>query len=76
MHPPSHKFIAYLNYDFSERKGGENGINIHLVLEIIAAIENCLRVKQEGIVIMSKNIDSRVIVFTSIYLMIKFRWSS
>lgn len=47
-----------------------------MVLEITAAIEHCLRVKQESVVIVSKTIDSRVIAFSCLYLMIKFRWSS
>lgn len=38
-------------------------------------MENCLRVKEESVVVIGKEIDSRVLTFSCLYLMIKFRWS-
>ena len=44
-------------------------------MEIIVAIEYFLNEKYEGVIIISKNIGSKVLTLLVVYLMIKFNWN-
>lgn len=67
--------MPVINYDLGGRSAQEQVLALPGLLETIAAMENCLRVRQEGVVVLSKGIDSRLVAFSALYLMIKFRWA-
>jgi hypothetical protein len=66
-----------MGMDFEDcKKDEEPALAITAVLEIIAVMEHCLQDKHEGVVIIGKTIDTQIIAFACLYLMIKYRWNS
>ena len=73
MHIPARKGLAVHPYELALRKPEER-LNLLPLLEIIAKMEFCLRSRCEGVVVVGRSIDGRVVAFAVAYLMVKYCW--
>ena len=72
----SQKQLRKVTYNFQNKRGEvDENFNINTLVHIISDINACINQKQEGIVAISKVIDSKCLTLGAVFLMIKYGWT-
>ena len=72
---PTYEHIHSLSYDFYTKRGSlQESMNSMQIMKLVATIDEYLYEKHEGVLLVSKFIDSRNYCIAAVYLMVTFDW--